>query len=485
MDENPILNHTRKVNKVINRVYFALGIVMGIISIITRTFMVSSIVPLSVTILSAFLTLFFRRRQKDTAASYIIVASAFLQVVPLLLTADGSAFISAMIPISITALYFNYWLFAVVGGITNVFLFAVQTIVLKADAVGNLYACACVLLISALLFLLTKNGKTLIQNAGKKEAEAKSLVEELQKTMDVVRKGSSDLNDNISKAYENLRIIHEISSSMTSATQEITSGILGQNKSVSEISQMIKEADQKVSELADFSDQLGNVSGKASYVVSEGSRQINVMDKQMAVINQAVSKAYETVCELKENMDQINNFLSGITQIADQTNLLALNASIEAARAGEAGRGFAVVAAEVRKLAEQSADTVVQINKIINQIKEKTQNAMDEVTKGQMAVTDGGKIVDTVNKNFDMIQQSFKDIDRYIAEEINRISYVAGLVSRIDEEAGSIAHISENQAASTEELMAIIEEHGSGIEQIYNLMQDIKNTSVSLQSIVK
>jgi hypothetical protein len=65
----------------------------------------------------------------------------------------------------------------------------------------------------------------------------------------------------------------------------------------------------------------------------EGSDNINSMDKQMNIISLTSAKSYSMVQELNKNVDEINNFLSGITQIAEQTNLLALNAAIEAARA--------------------------------------------------------------------------------------------------------------------------------------------------------
>lgn len=248
---------------------------------------------------------------------------------------------------------------------------------------------------------------------------------------------------------------------------------------------MIKEVEKKISELKEFSNQMENVSANASKVVTEGSKKINTMDEQMDIINQAVTKSLETVQELNEKMDEINNFLSGITQIAEQSNLLALNAAIEAARAGESGKGFAVVAGEVKKMAEQSASTVKQVYDIMDKIKDKTENVLTEVSRGQKATRDGEKVVSNVNQSFEMIQESFKDIDRYIYDETSRISNIVDLFSHIDEEVDSIAGISEGQAAATEELLATLEEQNTNIEEMYNLMQNIKVSSDNLQGVIK
>ena len=484
MQQNLLLNHVRKVNKILNWVFFALGFVMLIAGIATRT-IASSIIPLTITIVSAFLALYLRHKKKDMAASYVIVVSALAQALPLLVMMGSNAFIMVMLPLTVTALYLNKNIFIFVGSIINAVVIIIQLVTPGTSIMAYLFPDVFQLLITLVLFLLVRDGGKLIQNASENAEQANKFLVELQNTMNVVKTSTSGLNADISKATENLEVVNEISSSITIATKEITTGIVGQSSSVTQIGEMIKEADNKISELTDFSNQLENVAANASHVVTEGSEKINTMDKQMEIINQAVTKSFETVQELNENMDEINNFLSGITQIAEQTNLLALNAAIEAARAGESGKGFAVVAEEVRKLAEQSADTVRQIYQIINQIKEKTKNVIDEVSRGQIATQDGEKVVKVVNQNFEMIQVSFKDIDRYISDEINRIGNIADLFSSINVEVESIASISEEQAASTEELLSTLEEQNSNIENMYGLFQGIKTSSDNLQGIVK
>ena len=68
-------------------------------------------------------------------------------------------------------------------------------------------------------------------------------------------------------------------------------------------------------------------------------------------------------------VENIGVLSDSIMNITSQTNLLALNAAIEAARAGEAGKGFSVVADEIGKLAEQSKETILQIQSVTDEVK--------------------------------------------------------------------------------------------------------------------
>ena len=81
---------------------------------------------------------------------------------------------------------------------------------------------------------------------------------------------------------------------------------------------------------------------------------------------EVVSKAVAAMGDIKTSSEQIGQIIGVIDEIAFQTNLLALNAGVEAARAGDAGRGFAVVAAEVRALAQRSAQAAKEIKALIS-----------------------------------------------------------------------------------------------------------------------
>jgi uncharacterized phage infection (PIP) family protein YhgE len=115
--------------------------------------------------------------------------------------------------------------------------------------------------------------------------------------------------------------------------------------------------------------QLREVSHNLKRSLEEVSAVIEELAASASQITVNERQLNNKIMEVNQLSENINDILGFIKQIADETKMLGLNAAIEAARAGDVGRGFGVVAEEIRKLSDESKDTVVKIRALTDQIK--------------------------------------------------------------------------------------------------------------------
>ncbi len=142
---------------------------------------------------------------------------------------------------------------------------------------------------------------------------------------------------------------------------------------------------------------------------------------------------------------RIADIIGVIDGIAFQTNILALNAAVEAARAGEQGRGFAVVAAEVRSLAQRSAQAAKEIKVLINESVENVEAGSQQVDQAGQAMND---IVAQVRRVNDLIAE----ISSATKEQAQGIGQVGDAVSQLDQVTQQNAALVEESAAAAESL---------------------------------
>ncbi len=149
----------------------------------------------------------------------------------------------------------------------------------------------------------------------------------------------------------------------------------------------------------------GTANERARLLESQARESIATVRRNMQEMEQTVAdvdRASGEIAELSESAKQIHHIIDTIKEIAAQTNLLALNAAIEAARAGEQGRGFAVVADEVRKLAERTTHSAVEVSHIIDHLSGK----IDQSTAAM------GVVVQGVNGSRGVAGETAEAIDR-------------------------------------------------------------------------
>lgn len=224
---------------------------------------------------------------------------------------------------------------------------------------------------------------------------------------------------------------------------------------------------------------------KVTVVVSEGekymadlSHQAKRTGDEVAIISDGIVATYNSVNQIKE----ISGF---IASISEQTNLLALNASIEAARAGESGRGFAVVADEIRKLAEASKQSTIEIDNAVRTLIVDAERSVEIASNLQGVIKEQLNSVTMTNEQFGAIKESIDHIAIMIEEIDASGSQLLDNKNTIMEVMSSLSAIAEENAASTEETSASTEEQTASIMEISKMSDDLAVLAGKLKTMAE
>ena len=246
-----------------------------------------------------------------------------------------------------------------------------------------------------------------------------------------------------------------------------------QSESMQELNNTVEQLSLSVNEIAENATTLASVVAstrddgeqvdgkmKATVEVSRhGKADMQNVDAAMQSINESMIKLQQAIGKVGKASEEITNITGVISDIADETNLLSLNASIEAARAGDAGRGFAVVATEIGKLAQTSSSSVHNIESLISEINVLVKDAVCQADDSVNNIQNSSELVNGALQTFDVIFNNIAEVNHLVQQMIEK-------VTEVDNVAISVAAISEQQAASSEEILAT---STTMVEQAHNI----------------
>ncbi len=240
--------------------------------------------------------------------------------------------------------------------------------------------------------------------------------------------------------------LNAIASLMAQGTRE-------QFSRTDQVATAMHEMSATAQEVARHAAEAAQAADSADHSAQRGEKVMQATIDTITHMRGEISATADVIRRLEADSERIGTVLDVIRGIADQTNLLALNAAIEAARAGDAGRGFAVVADEVRTLARRTAESTLEIHRIIDTVQTGAVNAVRAIENGQSRsergveqVTEAGSMLQRITQEV----ESIRDMNRQIATAAEEQTSVAEDISRNLTEITAIATANQQNVERTE-----------------------------------
>lgn len=297
----------------------------------------------------------------------------------------------------------------------------------------------------------------------------RSIVNDIADSTRTTSQNAQSLSEAITQAAEQIEMMSE-------AVDHIAVGV--EDQKVTSHHSLIT-ADEMLNDFQKMQNQslgMTELSGQMEKSVDHTKETFSSLMKGMDELAESHNRSRDIMLLLEKEASDIEVITQSVKNIAEETGLLALNASIEAARAGEEGAGFAVVAQQIRKLADESKDSVHRINELISRVQQRIGETVQLSHEQHGLVVNESERTISVDQTLheltgtvEVFMKGAYDIGSKIAEQTGRVEQTHGHVKKIQGKAGSFSDEAKRIMDAAHEETAIMEEISSSAEELRQL----------------
>ncbi|MDF2658987.1 MAG: hypothetical protein K0Q94_1778 [Paenibacillus sp.] len=265
------------------------------------------------------------------------------------------------------------------------------------------------------------------------------------------------------------------------ATEEIASGASSLAVEAERGSDLTGSISQKVGHVVDANVLMEAAAAEVQQASRKGTSYMTELITKTGTTEDMIRSMADKVEKLQESTSSIRKILEMLNNITKQTNILSLNATIEAARAGAAGKGFMVVADEIRKLADQSKQSIDVVAQITERIQTEMKETVDVLSEAYPIFQEQIASVKDADGIFKQVQQQMDGFAAKLQEVTLSVQELKNSQVVLSDAMSNVSAVAEQSSATSQEVASLSTEQLSISGGLVRLSDKLEELSDSLK----
>ncbi|MGR5274483.1 methyl-accepting chemotaxis protein [Vibrio alginolyticus] len=279
------------------------------------------------------------------------------------------------------------------------------------------------------------------------------------------------VSESLERVQDTSHSLADSASKLTAVAQSTDKAANNQQLETNEVQSNITDMLQQQTAVEDSTNNATVLVNHTVDVATHSASQAHNVSEDIKQLVSNIDTVREKISSLNQRTEEVSSILVVIKGIAEQTNLLALNAAIEAARAGEQGRGFAVVAEEVRNLASRTAEATGNIEHIISQFQQGSEESLTSVDTVCQFAHQRSVDVEALSATMHNVVDEMRQVLRHAEDIQNQTQTTSDVSQHIQSKIDVItlhANDTSQSASHTRDISVDLEHLSERLEQLLN-----------------